>query len=293
MVPRVAVGLPFFNSVDTLAGAIRSVFSQSFSDWELVLVDDGSTDGSLEIARSVKDPRGRVYSDGRNRSLSSRLNEIALLARAPLLARMDADDLMYPRRLERQVQFLDAHPEVDVVGTGICTIDGERRPNGKRGVAPLDLRTFCVAIRGVFIHPTVMGRTVWFLANPYDTRIPRAQDYELWLRTFRRSSFSTLPEMLTFYSEVLDGTLDRIRCSHTSRMDALRRAHNRDFPRWLPPAVMACMSLKMAVYRFLWTMGFRRYLLLRRNAPLSVDEVNEALSTLEFVLSFPVSGLNG
>src|SRR5690554_4188978 len=92
--PSVSIGIPFFNAEAYLLDAIKSVFAQTHQNWELILLDDGSTDRSLEIARSIDDPRVRVYSDGQNKHLAARLNEIARLARYEYLARMDADDLM-------------------------------------------------------------------------------------------------------------------------------------------------------------------------------------------------------
>src|SRR4030066_138114 len=97
--PLVTVGIPFFNNQDTLPDAIRSIFAQSFQDWELLLLDDGSTDGSLQIAQSIDDPRVRVISDGCNRKLPARLNQIIDLARGQYIARMDADDLCGITRL--------------------------------------------------------------------------------------------------------------------------------------------------------------------------------------------------
>src|SRR5512136_1054483 len=80
--PRVTVGIPFYNAGQTLADAVRSVFAQTLTDWELILLDDGSTDRGLEFARSIDDPRVRVVSDGRNLRLAARLNQIAEFARA-------------------------------------------------------------------------------------------------------------------------------------------------------------------------------------------------------------------
>ena len=92
--PLLTVGIPFHNNEKTLLDAIRSIFSQTFQDWELILVDDGSTDDSLKLALSVEDPRVRVLpSDDQNRLLAARLNEITQAARGEFIARMDADDL--------------------------------------------------------------------------------------------------------------------------------------------------------------------------------------------------------
>src|SRR5688572_8039312 len=110
--PCVTVGIPFLNGKRTLVDAVRSVFAQTFTDWELILMDDGSTDGSADLVRGIDDPRVRLVSDGVNRGLCDRLNQIASLAQGRYLARMDADDLMHAQRLERQVAYLNRHADV-------------------------------------------------------------------------------------------------------------------------------------------------------------------------------------
>ncbi len=95
--PLVTVGLPVYNPGSFLSWAIRSVFAQTYSSWELVVVDDGSTDGSLERLRKIEDPRVRVLTDGKRRGLPYRLNQVLEEASGDFIARMDADDLMDPR----------------------------------------------------------------------------------------------------------------------------------------------------------------------------------------------------
>ena len=102
----VTIGLPFYNDRLTLELAIKSIFAQTYKNWELILVDDGSTDGSLNIAKKITDKRVRIISDEKNKGLIFRLNQIASLAKGKYLARMDADDLMQPTRIEKQVEFL-------------------------------------------------------------------------------------------------------------------------------------------------------------------------------------------
>src|SRR4051794_20441310 len=106
--PRVTIGIPFHDEERFLEQAITSVLRQSFADFELLLIDDGSTDRSLEIARSFDDPRIEVTADGRRRFLAARLNEITRRARGELIARMDGDDVAHPERLSRQLALLDA-----------------------------------------------------------------------------------------------------------------------------------------------------------------------------------------
>ena len=160
----VTIAIPFLNGSLTIRAAIQSVFAQTHDKWELLLMDDGSTDDSLQIAKSVRDPRVRVTSDGVRRGLVARLNQAAELADSPLLARMDADDLMHPERLARQVEYLRAHEHVDLVGTGLCTIGPDDRPVGMRSVAASQLRL--KGLQHGYLHATVTGRTGWFRANP-------------------------------------------------------------------------------------------------------------------------------
>src|ERR1017187_1367131 len=169
----VTIGLPFHSACDSLADAIRSVFAQTFADWELLLVDDGSTDGSLEIARSVTDPRVRVLSDGQNRRLPRRLNEIVDAARGDLVARLDADDMMHPQRLAKQIELLADRPPVDFVGTACFTLDRRREVVGVIASEPTRAQPYHVLRKGLLPHATLLFRRQWCRDNRYDERYPR------------------------------------------------------------------------------------------------------------------------
>ena len=194
--PLVSVGLPFYNDQHTLADAIRSVFAQTLDAWELIIVDDGSSDDSLAVARSVHDTRVRVISDGENRKLPFRLNQLAQLAAGKYLARLDADDLLHPQRLEKQVAYLESHSETDLVDTGMYVIDDDSELLGVRGLEVLRTKPHEALRSAVLNHATVTGRTQWFRDNPYDTSFVRRQDYELWIRTCQHSVFARIPEPL-------------------------------------------------------------------------------------------------
>lgn len=195
-VPRVTVGLPFFEEERHLGDAIRSVLAQTFTDFELLLVDDGSSDGSLAIARSFDDPRIVVLADGRRRHLPARLNEIVRRARAPFIARVDADDVMHPTRLMRQLAVLEAQPDCDVVGTWAVLVDREGQPFAVSESAPLPPTPRAALLRGVLPHATVLGKKSWFDAHPYDETLTRAEDRDLWCRTAATAKFAVVPECL-------------------------------------------------------------------------------------------------
>jgi glycosyltransferase involved in cell wall biosynthesis len=194
--PRVTVGLPFFDEQRHLGDAIRSVLAQSFADFELVLVDDGSRDDSLAIARSFRDPRITLIADGARRHLPGRLNEIVRRASAPYIARMDADDVMHPTRLARQLAVLEAEPASDVVGTWIALVDAHDVPFAVVESGPLPPIPKEALTHGILPHATVLGRRSWFSANPYNEALTRAEDRDLWCRTARTGRFAVVPECL-------------------------------------------------------------------------------------------------
>ena len=96
--PELTIGISFYNTKDNIINLARCIYSQTFSDWELILADDGSTDGGADIARKIKDPRVKVVGDGINRGMAVRYNQITKMAQGEFIARFDADDLCDPRR---------------------------------------------------------------------------------------------------------------------------------------------------------------------------------------------------
>lgn len=198
-IPRVTIGIAFRNPGKYFNLALKSVFSQTFADWELILVDDGSSDDSLALARSIKDPRVRVYSDGLTKRLNSRLNELVSLAQAPYFFRMDADDIMHQERLERQYAELVRRGSDTVIGSGAYSIDANSNIVGLRHSSP----NHFVLGPARFIHPSVAAATEWFRRNPYSESFVyhRSQDIELWCRTESLSTFVNLREPLLYYRE--------------------------------------------------------------------------------------------
>ena len=162
-------------------------------------MDDGSSDDSLTLARSVKDPRVRVYSDGLTKRLNARLNELVSLARAPYFFRMDADDIMHPERLERQYAELVRCGSDMVIGSGAYSIDANSNIVGvRRAIGKLS----GFALHQSFIHPSVAAATEWFRRNPYSESFVfhRSQDAELWCRTASHSNFVNLPRLTPLLS---------------------------------------------------------------------------------------------
>ncbi|MCX5804264.1 MAG: glycosyltransferase family 2 protein [Proteobacteria bacterium] len=199
--PLISVVLPVYNGEATLVCAMKSVFAQTFQDYELLLLDDGSTDDSLQVASMFSDPRLRVLSDGTNRGLAYRLNQGIDLARGRYFARMDQDDICFPERLTRQFEFLERNPGVDLLG---CRALVFRNYHDILGLIPFrgTHEEICAyPWRGLYLaHPSWMGRTEWF--RRYRYRIPEAilaDDQELLLRAYPESRFACLEEVLLAY----------------------------------------------------------------------------------------------
>jgi hypothetical protein len=200
--PLVSIAMPVHNTAKTLKRAVWSIIRQTYSHWELILIDDGSTDETGHIAAGFHDARIRVISENRKLGLAARLNQALDICHGEYFARLDADDVAYPERLQRQVEFLQQHAEIDLLGTGAVVFGN----NGAAlGVFPLR-QTHDEICRnpwaGFYLaHPTWMGRTEWFRKHRYRNEMRKAQDQDLLLRSWRTSQFASLPEILTGYAQ--------------------------------------------------------------------------------------------
>ena len=121
--PLVSVVMSFHNAQATLLHSIRSVIWQTYQNWELILLDDGSTDASVEVSETVNDPRIRLYGGGACRGLSARLNQGVLLTKGQYIARMDADDIAFPERFAKQVAYLQTHAEIDLLASSVLLMN--------------------------------------------------------------------------------------------------------------------------------------------------------------------------
>ena len=199
--PQLTVAMPVFNAGIHLRLALLSVINQTFENWELLLIDDGSTDGSVEGVADIVDSRVRIIRDGQNRGLAARLNEAINLARGEFFARMDQDDISHPERFSLQLQKLLSDPLLDLLGAQCITIS---EGNEILGVLPNAESHDEICARpwlGFYLpHPTWMGRTEWFRKHRYASPGPYCcEDQELLLRTHAMSCFEVLPKALLAY----------------------------------------------------------------------------------------------
>lgn len=195
----VTVGIPFNRVDDDLLCAIRSVFSQTYENWELILYGDGVSVEDAGPLLRIDDPRVSFYFSDSQRGLASTLNAIARLSKSDLLVRMDSDDLMARSRLQVTLDVFTASPDIDVLASSAVVIDEANLVQGMLHEVPIPTNPAGFLRSNVLAHPTVTARTSWFLANPYDPRFERAQDKELWLRTCESSKFFRIDDPQLFY----------------------------------------------------------------------------------------------
>lgn len=203
--PAISVAMSVYNGERFLATAIESVLAQTFGDFEFLIVDDGSRDATPAILRDFQKADSRVRPVVReNRGLIASLNEMLAAARAPIIARMDADDICQPERFERQLAFLTAHPDHGVVGSWSEDIGEDGEPIFRTGAEhPLTHEDVLCAIeagRHVICHPAAMyRRDVVLSVGGYHAAFRHCEDYDLWLRLASVTKLANIPERLLRY----------------------------------------------------------------------------------------------
>ena len=202
--PTVSVILPAYNCEKYIAQAIESVLQQTFTDLELIIINDGSTDKTESIILSFTDPRIIYLKNEINRGLISSLNKAIEIAHGKYIARMDADDINLPARIEKQKKYLDTHLGTTMAATTISFID----ENGSnKGIWLLDRKKIDhnairkkMPFENCIAHPSIMIRTAVLKELKYDERQVNIEDYDLWLRLLSRDHvISKIDEPLLLY----------------------------------------------------------------------------------------------
>ena len=198
-VPLISVVLPVYNGEKYLAEAIDSILVQSFTNFELIIIDDGSIDNSLSILKHYHSLDTRIHLVTReNRNLVATLNESIDLARGEWIARMDQDDISLPNRFERQMQWLQKS-KADICGSWVRYFGGSDRRTW-RGYESDDAIKMDMLFKNPFAHPSVMMRTHLVKKLKYDPRSEMAEDYDLWVRAAQAGlKMTNVPEVLLMY----------------------------------------------------------------------------------------------
>jgi len=198
--PKVSVVLSVYNGEQFLNEAVRSILGQTFKDFEFIIIDDGSTDASKKIIETLIDSRIHLIFR-KNKGLTPSLNEGLKLSTGEFIARMDADDIAEPKRIEKQVAFLERHPDVYLCGTWAKIIDEKGEKKGDF-ITPIESSQVKKMMfwHNPFIHPSVMfRRKIVDTIGYYSEKIKYAQDYEYWSRIIKNFPGSNIPEFLMQY----------------------------------------------------------------------------------------------
>lgn len=222
--PAISVLLPVYNGQEYIEASVKSILDQTFSDFELLILDDGSTDSTPALVQRFSDPRVCLF----------RLDHVGLVAalnfgieraRGTFLARMDADDLAMPQRFATQIAHFENFPELDIVCSDVIIIDGQGRPSGRQSQARFTnevLRDGLLFRRAIkpLIHPSVMMRRVAATDLGGYRSFTHAEDHDLWLRAIDRYRFARISTPLLRY-RVYSGGISRMRQAEQAAASAM------------------------------------------------------------------------
>ena len=229
--------------------AIDSVLGQTFSDFEFIIIDDCSADGSLAIIENYADSRITLIKNQNHLGLSKSLNAGLAAARGEYIARMDADDICLPERFEKQVRFLDQHPQIAVLGTGIKLIDKQGKTiQDVHLPIDSDLIKWQLCFINPIAHPSVMmrGATVKQIGG-YDPELTRSQDYDLWWRLSAKYRLANLSDILVHLRQ------------HSGQVSNANRSEQFEFGLKINQKHLSSLfghEISEAVIRNLWTNKF-------------------------------------
>jgi len=231
--------MPVHNGERYLREAIDSILKQSFTDFEFLIIDDGSTDGSTTIVKSYEDPRIHLIANPENRGTVHVLNQGLALAKGKYIARMDGDDISLTDRLKKQVGFMEKHPEVGVSGTAMRLIKNGKLKNTRTLPETDEELKIQLLFSTCFFHPTVIMRSDLAKAHPYPENLIYTQDYNYWTSLADKTAFANIPETLLYFREHHTQTSSKkadmqvmnarkIRCGYLQKLFGVHNAAEHD-----------------------------------------------------------------
>lgn len=215
-----------YNGAEHLTEAVNSILKQSFDDFEFLIIDDGSTDDTWELLQGFKDQRIVLMRNDSNLGLIKSLNRGIDMAKGEYIVRMDHDDISSPQRLERQVAFMDSHPDCGVCGSWIRTF-GAVRPRVVKYEADPDVIKAQLLFTNPLAHPTVILRRDLMMKFGwrYDEAYLHVEDYELWSRISSQTRIYNMPEVLLHY-RISSNQITRQYSAEQNRLAGLIRVRN-------------------------------------------------------------------
>jgi glycosyltransferase involved in cell wall biosynthesis len=199
-IPIVSIVLPVYNASSFIHQSVQSVFAQTIRDWECIIVDDASTDGSYEYLQRICDLRVTVVRNDRNMKHPETVNRGNDLARGKYIARMDADDIMSPERMEKQVLALEKNPDVDIFGCWTFITDSNLNLNtiGRFPLTHAEI-TRWPTINYRITYGTMVGKAEWYRKWRMTPTALHPTSFDLYLRSFRESTFANITDILYVY----------------------------------------------------------------------------------------------
>lgn len=194
--PIISVIMPVYNCEKYVYESVQSILNQTYTDFELIIVDDCSTDSTVSIIEAIPDQRILLIQKEKNSGYTDSLNHAVTIAKGKFIARMDGDDISLPDRFQRQVDCLNANEDVILCGTGIQVIDSPVVL--KHPVNHEDIKVK-LCFSNSFFHPTIMARKQILLENNYNREFEPAEDYDLWTRLVFKGKLMNIDEVLLHY----------------------------------------------------------------------------------------------
>lgn len=197
--PKISVILPVYNGEQYIAEAVQSILDQTFKDFELLVINDASTDNTLSVLRSFTDPRIRIVNNEVNLKVVKSLNKGLELSSGEYIARMDGDDIASPSRFQKQLAYFSQHPEIDVCATQVEVFGGQNYIT--RQYETHNFIKASLLFLNIIIHPSVMFKRASFIENGYyyDESYDNAEDYGLWVKTIDKLKYAIVPDVLLKY----------------------------------------------------------------------------------------------
>ena len=241
--------MPVYNGGLYLREAIQSILDQSYKNFELLILNDGSTDNSEKIIGEYKDAR-IIAKSQENQGLIRTLNSLIHLAKGTYIARMDPDDVMLPERIRLQVEYLNSHPNVGLVGSWIQVIDSNSDTLGtiKYPVTNTGIR-ITLAFRTAFTHGAVMLRRS--LQPVYSLAYPHAEDFELWCRLLQQTYGANIPQVLYQWRFHASSTSNTLRTPQGQMAKKIKKQYGKALLQH-PPAELTNELAKEVKYRGIW-----------------------------------------
>ena len=295
----ITIGLPVYNCEQELIDTLKSIFSQTYEDWELIAIDDGSTDRSLDILMSINDPRVKVIHDGNNKKLAARLNEINERSSREYILRMDSGDMCSPRRVEAQLDLIKNN-DYNIVSSEMAVIDSKNNVLNLRRAPehPITLENY-LRYGSTICHPTILTRASWSKKNLYAIKNKRTEDYELWLRSIAEGVLDDkvhkkLNAPLYFYRDDSNVKTTQLDISFKERNELLKQYSNDILHSNEVSQLMMKNAFKKATLKMLSTLGlygkFKTQLL--KNKQGDLEQLRIVKKELDIIDKTKIPGIN-